>query len=162
MHLYLVRHAIAVPRDGEVYEDAERPLTPEGKAKFKRAVAGLAKLRVGFDLVVTSPWKRSAQTAALLAPLAPSQGKPRKTKRLAREPKLELLAELAEAPRVAAVGHEPWMGELCAWLVTGDAALGERFPFKKGGVAWLEGAPEPGGMVLRAIWTPRALRAAGR
>ena len=60
--------------------------------------------------------------------------------------------------RIAAVGHEPWMGELCAWLVTGDPDLGDRFPFKKAGVAMLEGTPEPGGCALRAIWPPKTLR----
>ena len=157
MDLFLVRHAVAQPRDAG-WTDEARPLTPDGAAKMKRAVVGLGKLRVGFDLVLHSPWKRAVQTAKLMMPLGSGRTA---TDWLAMAPTLELLAEAAEAPRVALVGHEPWMGELCAWLVTGDMALGPQFLFKKGGVAHLEGRCEPSGCRLRAFWTPRTLRSAG-
>ena len=37
-------------------------------------------------------------------------------------------------------------------------ALAERFLFKKGGVAWLEGRPRPGEVVLRAFLPPKVFR----
>jgi phosphohistidine phosphatase len=61
-------------------------------------------------------------------------------------------------PRVAVVGHEPWLGELIALLTTGESRHGETIPLKKGGVAILEGAPTPGGMTLRALLPPRVSR----
>jgi phosphohistidine phosphatase len=62
---------------------------------------------------------------------------------------------------VALVGHEPWMGELVAWLTTGAPPHGSVFAFKRGGVAWLEGQPQPGQMVLQAFLPPKVLRELG-
>ncbi|HJK91154.1 MAG TPA: histidine phosphatase family protein [Polyangiaceae bacterium LLY-WYZ-15_(1-7)] len=155
MELYIVRHAIAEPR-GAGWPDAERPLTLKGIERLERVVSGLKALDVELDAVFHSPWRRAIETAERLTPL---MGRPRRVEleALAAPPGKELLRGL-RGERIAAVGHEPWMGELCAWLVTGDPDLGDRFPFKKAGVAMLEGTPEPGGCALRAIWPPKTLR----
>jgi phosphohistidine phosphatase len=50
------------------------------------------------------------------------------------------------------------MSELCALLVIGHAAHARAFPFKKGGVAWLEGEPTPGSMLMRGFFPPAVLR----
>src|SRR5262249_43271587 len=60
--------------------------------------------------------------------------------------------------RVALVGHQPWLGELLTWLLTGDQADGSEFAFKRGGVAWLAGRPKPGRMALRPFLPPRVVR----
>jgi phosphohistidine phosphatase len=57
------------------------------------------------------------------------------------------------------VGHEPWLGELVAWLAFGDTRFGEALVIKKAGVLWLEGTAVPGGMQLRASMPPKLLRA---
>jgi phosphohistidine phosphatase len=62
---------------------------------------------------------------------------------------------------VALVGHEPWISDLCAWLIIGRQE-GHSLPFKKGGVAYLEGTPKPGGMRLLGFWSPRLLRRLGQ
>jgi len=154
MHLYVIRHAIAVDRRPDL-DDALRPLTEKGRLRFQAAVRGLERLGVGFDALLHSPWLRAAQTAELLMPLL--RGELVATELLARGPSVELLDQLPDG-RVALVGHEPWVSDLVAWLATGDAGLGAAFAMKKGGVAWLEGAPEPGGMVLSGFWRPRSLR----
>lgn len=154
MDIFLVRHAIAAPREGD-WVDAERPLTKKGMARFSSVVTGLAALDIRFDRVFHSPWARAVQTAELLAPLG--SDRPTMLTSLAEPPSRELLSQLGPG-RIAVVGHEPWMGELLAWLVVGDRALGGHFPFKKGGVAWLDGEPIPGGCALRALWTPKSLR----
>ena len=66
---------------------------------------------------------------------------------------------------MALVGHEPYLSELLGWLLFGDfvgdsarEALAERFLFKKGGVAWLEGRPRPGEVALRAFLPPKVFR----
>lgn len=159
MQIYLVRHAIAEARGG-AWEDAERPLTLEGIERVERTVRGLARLRVEFDHVYTSPWRRALETAQRLAPLMPT-GDRRQTELLAQAPTPALLRQL-HGERIALVGHEPWLGELLALLVVGDPTLGNRFPFKKAGVAWLEGSAEPGGCDLKAHWTPRSLRMAAQ
>ena len=76
---------------------------------------------------------------------------------LARPPSQALLQEIA-GTRVALVGHQPWLGELVVWLLTGAQADGSAFAFKRGGVAWLEGQPQPGRMALRAFLPPKVLR----
>ena len=154
MHIFLVRHAIAADR-ARGLDDADRALTVEGRDRFSRGVSGLGAIGVQLDRVFTSPWRRATETAALLAPL--STAEPEETRLLARPPGKRLL-RLLEGDRVALVGHEPWMGELAALLLTGDTAW-PAMVFKKGGVAWLEGEPAAGGMTLRAFLTPRALRA---
>ena len=60
--------------------------------------------------------------------------------------------------RVALVGHEPWMGMLLSLLLFGTTEHGDRFPFKKGGVAHVFGAAKPAGMCLRALHPPKTLR----
>jgi phosphohistidine phosphatase len=163
MELFIIRHAIAVPRAAEL-EDAERPLTRRGIRRFERVVRGLSRLELRLDLALHSPWARAVQTAALLAPIL--DGPCRATPLLADDPDEGVIAELAAqattATRAALVGHEPWMGELASLLVTGTVAHGERFPFRKGGVAWLEGEVRPGGMAVRALMPPRVLRAVTR
>jgi phosphohistidine phosphatase len=57
------------------------------------------------------------------------------------------------------VGHEPWLGELAAWLAFGDTRHGDALIIKKCGVVWLEGTAVPGGMQVRAAIPPRLLRA---
>ncbi|MER3444431.1 MAG: phosphohistidine phosphatase SixA [Meiothermus sp.] len=151
MKLFLVRHAIAADALPGQDDDA-RPLTPEGIERFGRMVRALEKLSVGFDRIYFSPKLRAVQTADLLMPLLEGEAEAEVTPYLAEPPSSALLEQL-RGESVALVGHEPWMGELCAWLVTGERR-GEHFPFKKGGVAHLEGRPEPGGMRLLAFLPP--------
>jgi phosphohistidine phosphatase len=154
MELFLVRHAVAVERTADL-PDAARPLTPEGTRKFARVVRGLDRLGVRFDRLVHSPWTRAVQTADLLYKLL--DGESAIEPGLARAPDAALPSRLAGG-RVAAVGHEPWLSELLSLLVTGARNHGERFAFKKGGVAWLEGQPRQRDMRLRAFLPPSVLR----
>ena len=154
MQLFLVRHAIAAASAPE-RPDASRPLTAEGREKFSRAVRGARALGWRFDHIYHSPLTRAAQTAELLAPLL--KGPMTALPDLARAPDEEMLAHI-EGTSVALVGHEPHLGALLSWLVTGDPGRGERFCFKKGGVALLVGEPRPGAMTLEGLVTPKLLR----
>lgn len=163
MDVFVIRHAIAVPAEaGE--DDAARELTPEGMRKFKRAVQGLRKLGWSFDRVLTSPWQRALSTAELLAPV--TDGSTIVTELLSDKPRPELFALIAETSSghdtrqaTAVVGHEPWLSELVAWLAFGDPRHGEAIDLKKGGMVWLQGSAVPGGMMMRALLTPKLLRA---
>lgn len=156
MDLWLVRHAIAVPRGGDVLDHA-RPLTPKGRARFEREVRGLYGLGVRFDRVYHSPWARAAQTAELLKPIA--TGERLALDALARPPDDDLLEALEGAgASVALVGHEPWMSELAALLLLGDPDLADRFSMKKGGMAHLQGDPGPAACRLVAFYPPKTLR----
>ncbi len=163
MDLFVIRHAIAADAEpGQ--DDAARELTSEGSRKFRRAVQGLRELDWCFDRVLTSPWTRAVQTVELLKPIV--EGPVTSTELLCDKPRPELFALIAEttAPQrkgyaTAVVGHEPWLSELVAWLTFGDPHHSEAIQIKKGGVVWLNGTAVPGGMMLRALLTPKLLRA---
>lgn len=156
MELYLVRHAAAEPA-GPDMSDFDRPLSSVGRKRFEACVRGLSSLGVGFERVFHSPLLRATQTGELLVPLL--DGESEVTPLLAAAPTDGLLALVRDcgAERVALVGHEPAMGDLCARLIVGSDK-GQSFPFKKGGVAWLRGEPDWGGMELRAFLPPGVLR----
>jgi phosphohistidine phosphatase len=154
--LYLVRHAVAVDKSKEI-PDAARPLTPKGRDRFEKAARGLARLGVKFDVLLHSPKLRAVQTAEALADEDLVDGETVVTAALARAPTNELLTEIV-GESVAAVGHEPHLSALAAWLLTGEKSPGKPFVLKKGGVMALEGEPRPGAMKLVAVWPPKTLR----
>ena len=162
--LYLVRHAVAAPRGEEWPDDARRPLTARGVARFKGAVEGLGTLGVEVDEIFTSPLVRARQTAALLA--AGLAGSPPVRVLDALSPGhapgfvVTALARAARRRRVALVGHEPGLGELAAHLIGARRPL----PFRKGGVCRIDVeslAPRHTG-ALAWFATPKLLRAAAR
>jgi phosphohistidine phosphatase len=154
MRLIIVRHADAEPHT-TADADAGRALTPKGVRKMHRVTTGLAALDLSLDRIETSPWTRAAQTAELLRPLL--HGECVANPRLAAPPDGELLRGLA-GHSVALVGHEPWLGELVGLLVCDPEGPVTPLPLRKGGVAWLEGEPRPGGMELVAFLPPRVIR----
>ena len=63
-----MRHAIAFERDASRWpDDRDRPLTPEGEEKFRRAARGLRRVAGRVDLVLSSPIVRAWRTAEILA-----------------------------------------------------------------------------------------------
>lgn len=163
IELYLIRHAAAAVRGSAWPDDTVRPLTPDGAAKFRKAVAGLAGFGVEIDHILTSPLVRCRQTAELLAAGLP--GKPRVQAIDALAPGTgyaALIAEVARVarrPRIALVGHEPDTGALAAKLI------GARRPleFRKGAVCRIDidSLPPGGPGALRWLATPRMLRRLG-
>jgi phosphohistidine phosphatase len=161
LELILVRHAIAFERDrARWYDDRERPLSPEGKRKFRRAAAGLARWLPKVDLLLTSPLVRARQTAELLTVVARW---PKATECDALAPgnaPTDVLAALRtyQATRIALVGHEPDLSELLSACIAGAARVTSEM--KKGGIACVFFGAEPraGHAVLRAVIPPRALR----
>jgi phosphohistidine phosphatase len=157
MQLYVIRHAIAEDA-GAGQADSARALTDDGTKRLKRVIKGMRGIDIGFNRVLTSPWVRARETAAMLEALCDAD--PLVTDLLIQSPRSELLAMIAETGEdTAVVGHEPWLGELVAWLAFGDTRHGDALLLKKAGVVWLEGSAVPGGMQLRAMLPPSVLRA---
>ncbi len=160
MQLFVIRHGIA--EDAALGQsDASRALTPDGVRKMKQEVKGLRELGWRFDRVLTSPWTRAAQTAALLGPLC--EAEPIATDLLCQRPTGELLALLAHSKGpsehgTAVVGHQPWLGELVSWLAFGDTRHDDSLELKKGAVVQLDGTAMPGGMKILAMIPPRVAR----
>jgi phosphohistidine phosphatase len=161
--LYLVRHAIADERGPQWPNDAKRPLTEQGIARFTEAVEGLRRIDVEIDEIFTSPLVRAKQTAEILA--AGLKHKPHVRVLRALEPGhgpaavIARLAEEAKKGRVALVGHEPDLGDLASHLL-GTKKL---VPFKKGGVCRIDVATLPTARAGTLVWflPPKILRALG-
>ena len=150
----VVRHGPAEDRGPDLPDEA-RSLTPRGRLRMRRVARALDARGLAVDRLLHSPLLRAVETADTLRRLV--RGETEVCPGLAGTPDEALLAALV-GERVAVVGHEPWLGQLVAWLVVGDPGLGARFPLKKGGVFLLEGAAAPGGMVLRSAWPPGTWR----
>lgn len=164
MDLIVVRHAIAQESRAGL-TDARRALTVRGRRRMRLAVGGLQRLGLRLDRIHHSPLRRAAQTAELLVPLLRDDGACTECAELAHEPSPALLDVIHGAFHgecVAVVGHEPWTGELVAWLVLGTPQSASGFALRKGGVAWLRGQPEPGGMRVVALLAPSVLRRLSR
>jgi phosphohistidine phosphatase len=164
MDLFLVRHAIAGQPDPVQWpDDRDRPLTPEGEKRFKRAAAGMKELVSKVDVMLSSSLARAWRTAELLEKNA---GWPKPIRCDALEPGrapaevLQALQPYIGAGSVALVGHEPSLHELASYLLTADTAHAQ-LEFRKGGAACLEISQElqPGSARLRWLLPPRVLRA---
>jgi len=160
--LYIVRHAIAQERDASSWpNDGDRPLTPEGEAKFRKAARGLRRLVPTVGTVLSSPFARAWRTAELLEEEAgwpaPKQQDELRADRPAREA-VRALEAVSNNEAVAVVGHEPGLSELASLLLTGTGAV--TFDLKKGGVIalGLNGGARPGSAYLRWTISPKILR----
>ncbi len=163
MRLLLFRHGLAgdraeFARTGR--PDEKRPLTPKGKRKTVRSAKGLRALLPELDLIATSPLTRARQTAEILSKI---YGGPKAALVEDLAPKgdrEEILGWLLErAPNFAAlVGHEPALGALAAWLMTGRAE--PLFELGKAGACLLEfhGVPKAGAAKLAWLLQPSQVR----
>jgi phosphohistidine phosphatase len=167
MELYVVRHAIAVPRGKRgVLRDADRMLTFNGINRMRRHAAALVKLRVRPTEIWTSPYVRARQTADILRNAFDDEVPLREVPSLASGgDHAALLAELkrhADLKSIALVGHEPDLSEIISTLVFGRKT--GRFDLRKGGVCrvdvddWTAATPRG---ILRWFVPPRMLRRMG-
>jgi len=163
VELLVVRHAIA--EDREVFaatgrEDALRPLTAEGTRKMKRTARGLRTIIPGIDVLVSSPLTRAHETAEILR-------REYELDRVETARELEPATPLDEVASwlgrldkgvVAIVGHEPLLGHLVTYLITGSNHSGVEL--KKGGACLIEFDAKPEVARGRLIWaiSPGILR----
>lgn len=135
VNAYLVRHAWAGHfGDPQYPDDALRPLTDEGRKRFRRQMKRLVANGLSVDRIGASPLLRCVETAEIVA-AAMSEGPP--------IDRLDGLAPggdwqdiyawmRAAGPDggVALVGHHPDIGRLAAELLAGG-----RLEFTKGAIA---------------------------
>jgi phosphohistidine phosphatase len=142
MLLLLVRHANAGARDPAQWpDDRDRPLTEKGRTVQGDVSRFLRKRDLAPTLVLTSPWTRAQQTAAILVEGARVGQPPVPCEPLADDPDLDRLQDcIGDQPpeaTVAMVGHSPWMEELASILLAGSST-GVRIDFPKSGVMGIE------------------------
>jgi len=140
MHLYLIRHGIAVDReDPNCPPDTERPLTPKGMKRSHAAALGLRALDVKPNAVLTSPWLRAVQTAEIFCETIgyPARKIMRTDALKGTSAPSDLLRELQsmKARIVLCFGHEPHLHLVIGHVLHTSAKITE---LKKAGLALLE------------------------
>lgn len=160
MRVFVVRHAIAHERDRKRWpDDSRRPLTAPGKRKFRKAARGLARILPGRVAILSSPWLRARETAAILA--AARGGRCIECKELAGNQAPGAMFELLRLrPGMdqVIIGHEPALSRFVAAAIgAGETSIG----FRKGGAACVEfrGRILPGRGKLLWHLPPKMLRA---
>lgn len=121
MRLYLVRHAWAGDfGDPRWPNDADRPLTTDGKERFKQVARKLSARGIAPQLIVTSPYVRARQTAEILAKELECERELIEHRGLEPDGDWGAVVEWVQARReddMALVGHMPNIGELAAALI---------------------------------------------
>lgn len=140
MELYFLRHGLAGQYGDPRYkDDSLRPLTDEGRKKMQRISLGMKVLGLKFDAILSSPYLRAKQTAAIVAK-AYKIKKVRLTDNLQPPSSVEKLlkeigARLPQARHVLAAGHEPDLTQMVSALLKSRRHL--NIEFKKGGLCCL-------------------------
>jgi len=140
MKLYLIRHSNAVdPVTSDYEDDSQRPLTEKGREKTKKIASALKALGVEPDLIVSSPYVRASQTAAILA-----KGLKLKRNHIVSDSLVpmgdadSIVGEINEkftVDELVLVGHEPCLSGLVGMLTAGNPEL--TINLKNGGVCCL-------------------------
>jgi phosphohistidine phosphatase len=153
LHLYLIRHADAVPHGDPNYAEDDRPLTDLGKRQAKSLGAVFSEHDIKFDVILCSPLPRAQETAegllegmpgpkppvAYSGDLAPGF-KPRKLDR-------EVVKH--DGGAIALVGHEPDLGKYAARLIGSKKA---NVALAKAGVACVTCEDPPGKGCGSLVW----------
>jgi phosphohistidine phosphatase len=159
MNVFILRHASAGVRRLNPLLDAKRPLDKEGKSHCLHLAYVLNAMKLNFDLVVSSPLKRSMQTAQLVATETGYEQRILISNALLPEATYvqfqRLLRECAPYDNVLVVGHNPNLSAFLGQLVGADTAA--RIRLRKGSIAKVSLQRGPG--VLQMLIDPRTVRA---
>lgn len=161
MNLFILRHASAGTRRANPLLDVKRPLDKEGKQHCLRLAHILNALNVNFDLVVSSPLKRSLQTAQLVATETGYEPRIQHSAALAPQATFDdfqrLLRE-SKGENILVVGHSPNIQTFLGCLFVPDTPTPPQLRLRKGSLARVSVTPNcpP---VLASLIDPRVVRA---
>ncbi len=136
--IYLIRHGLA-GQFGDCEDDSLRPLSAIGVKKTTKVAQRLKELGLQFDVILTSPYARSTETAIILQSIGISE-----TLETIDELKpagdIEFVIEQLQSicnrvQSIAVVGHEPDLSRLAAQLIFGQSC--DNLILKKAGVIGL-------------------------
>ncbi len=159
MIIYFLRHANAGVSLSNLKRDEKRALDKDGIEQCGMVGRALAALDVQVDSIISSPLKRSAQTASLVGNELSYEGK------LQLEDALRpgatyadfrrLLEKYAKQESIMVVGHNPNLSEFLGRAIS-EAGCEAGVELKKGAVAKVEIGRNAG--VMQWCLTPRVLR----
>ncbi|UOP05434.1 SixA phosphatase family protein [Conchiformibius kuhniae] len=156
-NLILWRHAEAEEAKAQG-RDLPRKLTRKGHKQAKKAAAYLRAKLPADARVFASQATRSQQTADSLGTayhIMPALNPDIDARSLAR-----ILNNLRGHSHVVLVGHQPWLGQLCAFLLNGNWAQQNIWSVKKGAFWWFQVRPEADGSFrakLKLVMSPADL-----
>ena len=162
MNLFILRHASAGLRRKNPLLDLKRPLDKDGKRHCLQLAHVLNALKIQFDLIVSSPLKRSLQTASLVGTETGYESQILLSNGLAPEATLQdfqkLLHECRGHENVLVVGHNPNLTLFLGSLLVPAAALAPaNIRLRKGTLARLNLTRGPA--TLQGLLDPRTVRA---
>ena len=166
MNLFILRHASAGVRRANPLLDVKRPLDKDGKAQCLQLAHVLNALNLNFDLVVSSPLKRSLQTAQLIATETGYEQKILISTALAPTATFaqfqRLLRDWSASENVLVVGHNPnitqFLSQLLGVGVSDDpTTTPPRIRLRKGALARVN--LTRGNAILQSLIDPRVVRA---
>jgi phosphohistidine phosphatase len=159
MILYFLRHASAGEHFVNPKKDEKRALDKEGIEQCGYIGRALAALDVQVDAIVSSPLKRSTQTASLVGNELGYEGKLQLDAGLRPEAGLadfrKILEKYARQEAIMVVGHNPNLSQFLGSVIS-DSGCEASVELKKGAVAKVEMRRTSG--TLQWCLTPKVLR----
>jgi len=159
MIVYFLRHASAGQHVMDPRKDEKRPLDKDGIEQCGYVGRALAAMDTQVDVVITSPLKRSTQTASLVANELGYEGKLQIDDGLRPGATFadftKLLAKYERYEAIMVVGHNPNLSEFLSRLICGGTGRGA-VDLKKGAVARVETSRQQG--LLQWCVTPKFVR----
>jgi phosphohistidine phosphatase len=161
MIVYFLRHAMAGQRRPNPIQDEKRPLDKEGIEQCRYVGQVLYAMDSHVDLILSSPLKRSTQTASMVGNEIAYESKIETTAALhpaaSYESFRELLHSLKGLEAVMVVGHNPTLSGFLSLMVSGGLSS-TAVDMKKGSVARVEMGSKRS--VLNWLITPRLIKSA--
>jgi phosphohistidine phosphatase len=156
MQIYLLRHGIAEDAPPG-RPDSGRALTSEGREKLRHVLKRARAANVSPSLILSSPYVRAVETAAVAVEVLGYSGKVVRTQALAPEASpadtWEEIRSRTGERAILLASHEPLMSSLAAFLLASPAL---QVDMKKAALVRIDCdrlGPEPGG-VLKWMLTP--------
>jgi phosphohistidine phosphatase len=168
MNLYILRHASAGIKRANPVLDHKRPLDKDGKRHCLQLANVLNTMKLQFDVIASSPLKRSMQTASLVGTEMGYEAKILASAALAPDATFaqfqKLLREYANFENLLVVGHNPNLSAFIGSLILpagsyspNDSAAVACVRLRKGSLARVSFTRGPA--TLNWLLDPRTVRA---
>jgi len=161
MNLFILRHASAGLRRTNPLLDVKRPLDKEGKRHCLQLAHILNALNIQFDLVISSPLKRSVQTASLVGTETGYESQILISNALAPDATLRdfqrLLSECRLQENLLVVGHNPNISQFLGAMLVPPTMGTPRIRLRKGSLARISLTRGPA--TMQWLLDPRTVRA---
>jgi phosphohistidine phosphatase len=160
MNLFILRHASAGTPTTNPDLDGKRPLDKEGVRHCLLLARVLNAMKISFDVIVSSPLKRSVQTAVLVATETGYKSKVLQSDGLAPEATLKdfkkLLNDYRDRDNILVVGHNPNLSVFLGALLVPAGNSPAQIRLRKGSLAKL--SVTRSGSTLQSVLEPRVIR----